>query len=974
MKIIITLLVILSPIFQHVKAQTYFQQDVSYVIKVSLDDKKHLLHASESITYTNNSPDELTTLYMHLWPNAYSSTSSAFARQKYASGSTKFLFADEKKRGGIDSLNFSVDGKEVTWDYMPGNPDIAQLQLNEPLKPGQSILVETPFRVKIPASFSRLGHIKNQYQMTQWYPKPAVYDREGWHPMPYLDQGEFYSEFGTFDVYIDIPRNYVVGSTGDLPEDDPEWEWLAEREKRSREWLDAPKDKVEFPREFAPEDRKVLHFHQEKVHDFAWFCDQDYYVLRDTVQLPYSGEEVSCIAMFNHKDRGYWEKAPGFISKAVYYYSLWNGDYPYRHATAIDGALSAGAGMEYPNITVLGAGGSFAALERVILHEVGHNWYYGILGSNERSYPWMDEGINTYFESRYWYEQHEGKNNMLPEGLQKQLGLEIDNDRSAQIAYKLAAGLNIDQPIQLSSEEYLPINYGVIVYMKSGLAFRFLEDYLGRETIDSCFHRYFDSWKFKHPQPADIQQVFEEVSGKDLSWFFEEYIRGNEKIDLRIRKINDTEILVQNRSKVKVPAPLTLTDKDGQLVRTLWTEPFTGETRIFLEGESFHQALVNPQGRLPELREDNNHLKAKGLFARCKPLKFHVGYKYPDPRYTNINYLPVLGYNTTDGLQLGMLFYSGLFPTSKFRFHLMPFYGVGSGRLTGSAGFTLRWLPQKIFRKIEFRHRTAMFSTLFRSKNTVFASLTPKDANSAFRQNFSFDLHTIGNRQDSWNILPSDFWQPAFGQLHYRLKANRPLYKLNVHAETGGNAASNSYRGSLDASYSRFFLKRKMRLSVRAFAGGFLGDPAPFPFEYRLSGSDDPFGENVVFDRAGTNNWFSRQIQDDHGGFRSLVPQRFDQSIWALNGSAKLPYVPLEFFANVGGGSNQFVSTGDVIYDAGFSINLLFQSIRINFPVAGSVFPNGWAEGIQEFGQNINFSFQPARLLRIMGMAGFSVE
>jgi hypothetical protein len=207
----------LSGLLSSALAQKYFQQEVKYNISVSLNDRRHELNAFETIDYINNSPDTLRFLYFHLWPNGYSDNKTDLAKQLTLSKGRQKLFTDSELRGFIDSLYFSVDGKPVKWDYLPGQPDICIIRLNKSIGHSDTIRITTPFRVKIPKGVtSRLGHIGESYQISQWYPKPAVYDINGWHQMPYLDQGEFYSEFGSFDVSITLPENYVVGATGDL--------------------------------------------------------------------------------------------------------------------------------------------------------------------------------------------------------------------------------------------------------------------------------------------------------------------------------------------------------------------------------------------------------------------------------------------------------------------------------------------------------------------------------------------------------------------------------------------------------------------------------------------------------------------------------------------------------------------------------------------------------------------------------------
>jgi hypothetical protein len=198
-------------------AQTpYFQQEVHYTIGATLNDRDHTLDAHIQMVYVNHAPEALSEIWMHLWPNAYQNRSTAFCKQKLREGSAEFYFAPDSMLGFLENLDFRVDGQPVAWRYDTKHPDIAVLTLAQPLLPGGRITIETPFLLKIPASFSRLGHVGTSYQMTQWYPKPAVYDARGWHAMPYLDMGEFFSEFGSFEVQITLPDNYVVGATGAL--------------------------------------------------------------------------------------------------------------------------------------------------------------------------------------------------------------------------------------------------------------------------------------------------------------------------------------------------------------------------------------------------------------------------------------------------------------------------------------------------------------------------------------------------------------------------------------------------------------------------------------------------------------------------------------------------------------------------------------------------------------------------------------
>ena len=380
-------------------AQDYFQQEVNYTIKVKLNDVNHSISAFEEIQYKNNSPDDLDFIYFHLWPNAYKNNETALGKQKIMLGGKRKYLNHPEQKGFIDSLDFKVDGKTVNWEYDPVHIDICKVYLNQSLKSGEKITITTPFYVHIPKGVvSRLGHIDQSYQMTQWYPKPAVYDKFGWQQMPYLNMGEFYSEFGSFDVSITVPENYLVAATGNL-QNEEEKSKILKKVEETGEISEFNSEDKSFPPSSAS--YKTVRFKEEDIHDFAWFADKRFHVLKGEVKLPHSGRTVNTWAYFTNKSAHRWQRAIEYINDAVYYYSLWYGDYPYDHCTAVQAPLSAGGGMEYPTITVISGSPSDMALEMVIMHEVGHNWFYGILGSDERTYPWMDEGINSFSEMRY---------------------------------------------------------------------------------------------------------------------------------------------------------------------------------------------------------------------------------------------------------------------------------------------------------------------------------------------------------------------------------------------------------------------------------------------------------------------------------------------------------------------------------------------------------------------------------------------
>src|SRR5687767_5265327 len=227
-----------------------------------------MLDGFAKIDYVNNSPDTLRFIWYHLWPNAYKNDMTAFSDHLLENGNTKFYFSDKEDKGYINRMDFKVDGITANLEDHPQHIDIVKLILPQPLLPNQRITISTPFHLKFPYNLSRGGHDGESYQATQWYPKPAVYDKNGWHPMPYLDQGEYYSEFGNYDVRITVPSNYVVAATGEL-QNEEEKSWLKTRS--GFDWKPADKTKL-FPESSG--DQKTIRFQQNRIHDFAWFADK----------------------------------------------------------------------------------------------------------------------------------------------------------------------------------------------------------------------------------------------------------------------------------------------------------------------------------------------------------------------------------------------------------------------------------------------------------------------------------------------------------------------------------------------------------------------------------------------------------------------------------------------------------------------------------------------------------------------------
>lgn len=963
--------------------KNYWQQEVNYEIEVKLDDKTHTLHAYEEIEYTNNSEDKLDFIWFHLWPNAYKNTKTAFAKQKIANGSTRFHFSEESKRGYIDSLNFKANEQALKWEYHPEHVDIAKVYLQKPLAPGEKIVISTPFKVQLPASFSRLGHVGKQYQITQWYPKPAVYDQDGWHPMPYLDQGEFYSEFGSFEVSIRIPESYVVGATGNL-NTVKELSFLDSLAKTDKQHLLSEQSSDSTDSESTNEaptnpTYKTIRYTQDNVHDFAWFADQTYEVLKGEIELPNSGRRVKLYALFNKKNYEVWQDIIQYMQDATFYYSKWIGDYPYDVVTVVDGALSAGAGMEYPTITVLGGNSPFT-LDQVTTHEIGHNWFYGILGSNERKYPWMDEGINSFYENRYIETKYPDQKLISLTGLKEDNKLgnwlatttqfdKLGYSKVSELAYLFNARRNLDQSLDLKAGEYTSMNYGTMVYMKSAMAFSHLMQYLGQKEFDRIMNLYYDQWRFKHPKPEDFRAIFEKESEKDLNWFFDDLLKSTKKIDYKISKIDNTgegyNITVKNKGNIDSPVPIVALSGQDTIINH-YIEGFTGKKEIKIPDNKVDKVSIDPEHHTLELYRQDNQAYLNKAFKKNDGLDIGVIGGIETGPEKRINFIPTMGANTRDKYMLGAVFYNNVIPQNKFNYVIMPMYSFGLNQLAGSAEVNYSVYPSEVFQKITFGGKAKQYAGYQKAEPNITFTFKPKKLRTSPKQWLQFRYTTI--RVDTE-------LQPSFESDYQILSA---IYNI----ENGNALTEYSFNSELQHKPQDFTLwksKAKFRhqyqqgrfASLNLFFGSFLNNDNVHPsFLLRMSGSTDYLMETSFLDRAQISNTFTafkHQTDLEDGGFRAFLPIAISNNwLAAANVDIDMPFTNLvSLYGDLGLISN------DIYYGSGLKIDLFNNTLGFYFPLVGTNY-NGVVESFVSFRDHIRFSLNlrqvnPFKLIEKVG-------
>ena len=962
--------------------KSYFQQQVDYKIEVTLDDTNNTLTGQLELTYHNQSPDELSFIYFHLWPNAYSKRNTAFAKQLIELDSLRFYFAPDEQLGGISNLNFKVNGHKAAFQLDKKNPDIGKLTLPTPLAPGEKITITTPFKVDIPLSFSRLGRVGQSYQITQWYPKPAVYDNEGWHPMPYLSMGEFYSEFGNFDVAITLPANYVVAATGSLETAD-EMEFLQHKIEQTNAYFDTLSVPVkEHFKEDIPgstSEKKTLRFTANRVHDFAWFADKRFKVQEKKITLA-SGKEVICRAFFNKTNEAQWKKATDYLARSVQFYSENVGEYPYPHATAVQSVGSQGGGMEYPMITLISYTSSDKGLDNVITHEVGHNWFYGILGSNERDHAWMDEGINSYYENRYMEKFYKANGmDFFPKFLYNQSNYSVED-----LLYLFKARRNRQQAIDLPAAQLSPINYLENAYHRPGILLAFLSQYVGQDPFDIAMKAYYDEWKFKHPKPHDLSNILESNLKKNLHWLFEDAIQSRKTMDYAFTGIDvqNDQIQFKVKNKGSIPAPIAITGYKNtkekmDTINYPWQEGFTGKKTIILPNDQMDNYTIDGAYLSADINQSNNHIKSKGLFKKIEPihLKWLTGLE--NDRASTLFLSPMVAWNSYDDSMLGLfLGNTPLFSNRPFEYRITPMYALGSKSLAGAGIVQLHLLPHKgafseitigaKARKFHYDYNTTHEYHLAYNKVTPFIELILK---SNLKKPI---VHTIRIQNVLLQTEKPQFEQGGvfqnkekylqfFPQLIYEYKNNRALHpsSLTLQLEYGKDTVFFLPQESLKASLSlqkAFTYAPRKSIDFRFFLGGFLKNTQAdintrYPNALTLAdqGANDYLFNDYYFGRNELQGIWSQQIGAGKGGMRYSVGQNHpygwsNKYIATINITADLPQrlplgLPLRPFVDVGYFATKDAPikwTDNVLWVAGLELELIPNILEIYFPIIES--------------------------------------
>jgi len=562
-------------------------RNASYEIDVRLDHAARTLAGRETIRWRNISAATATELQFHLYWNAWRNAESTWMRERRMGGNRQPVRADAWSSMDVRSIRVrtpSPNSQTPTPNSQLPTPNAVDLTsqqrfiapdagntadqtvmsvpLATPVGPNESVEIEIEWTARIPRPFARTGYIDDYYFIVQWFPKIGVLEDGGWNTHQFHSPTEFYADFGVYDVRMTVPAGWVLGASG--------------RET-------ARKDNGDGTATHA--------YHGEDIHDFAWTTSPDFVEARQTFEhatLP----KVEMRLLLQPEHAGQAERHFAATAACLKYYGEWFGPYPYGHVTIVDPAYqSRSGGMEYPTLFTAGsrwlAPAAVTVPEDVTVHEAGHQFWYGIVASNEFEHAWMDEGLNTFSEARTIAQRQEPNYHVerffggfIP-WVFRDIPVRRETDGNRLSGYRDVADADVQST---PTYRYWPGSASAITYNKTALWLNTLERHLGWPVLQKAMATYFERWKFRHPKPDDFFRVVSEVSGQDLTWFFDEAYRSSNVFDYGVQQFTSepqggrpaaggtyrTVVVARRFGEAIFPVDVVTTFRNGSQAKERW--------------------------------------------------------------------------------------------------------------------------------------------------------------------------------------------------------------------------------------------------------------------------------------------------------------------------------------------------------------------------------------------------------------------
>ncbi|OFY84005.1 MAG: hypothetical protein A3F72_18465 [Bacteroidetes bacterium RIFCSPLOWO2_12_FULL_35_15] len=758
----------------------YWQQDVHYKITASIDDKTDIVDGTEELTYTNNSPDDLTFVYFHLYSNAQ--VKGSYLSDLNKNNGSKIKYGKYQEQGlGTAVSKITLNGIELKTEL---DNTILKVYLPTPIKSNQSITFQINFK-----TYFDKGTIRNRmklfnswgfkhYDVVHWYPRISVYDRKfGWDTYQHMDH-EFYGDFGTYDVSFTFPNNYILDATGILlnKEEVLPADLRAKldiKNFKNKVWNEAPSVIVQ-----ADGTTKTWKFHAENVHDFALTADPTYRI----GEVEWNG--IKCISLVQEPHAGHWQNAAAYAAKIIKVNSEDFGMYAYPKMIVAD----AQDGMEYPMLTL--DGGFDPDYRDLFAHEISHNWFFGMVGNNETYRAALDEGF-TQFLTNWTYEKIEGKERVknLPKSNYVQRFMEPDYVRNSEIynGYMNDAARGVETFMCVHSDMYNgAMGHGGgyrQVYMKTATMLYNLQYTLGDSLFKAAMNNYFNQWKFAHPYIEDFRNSIIQYTHVDLNWFFDEWMETSKTIDYAVKSVRagsskDEYLITFKRKGMQMPIDFTVIGKNDSLynyhIPNTW---FVKQTKATVLPRwigwdkvkpTYTASVIIPSGVLDVIIDSSTRLADVNMLNNNR--KFPIKYRFDSKIYNPSDWSryelfarPDVWYNGYDGLKTGLNL-NGNYMNYKHIFDATLWFNTGIGQ--SYLDSNIRKSAKDLYDNVSFRINYRTSTDKFMKGSSFYFSAKALDGLNAYT--VGFDRKDISGKNKIYMYFKS-MYRKGLNDLTYLL-------------------------------------------------------------------------------------------------------------------------------------------------------------------------------------------------------------
>tara|TARA_R110002033_G_scaffold168826_1_gene208854 strand:+ start:901 stop:3663 length:2763 start_codon:yes stop_codon:yes gene_type:complete len=902
-------------------------------LKASFNVAEKEIKISQFITYQNTSQDELKTIYLNNWANAYATKKTPLAIRIADEFNNDFHLAKNEDRGYSVVTSIQQNDSAIDYEPLKDQIDVLKVELNTPVRPNESYTIKIEYTVKVPNSkFTSYG-ITNEgdFNLRYWYITPAIYDGE-WHYYSNKDLDDLYIPKSEINLEIEYPNGYALTSELDV--------------------VETIQNKTKQTVKLHGENRINTKLFLNKQSSFKTIQGDDFTLVSS---IDDEGLEVIDKVLIT-------EKVSQFINKNF-------GQYPHKKLllTQIDYNKNPIYGLNFLPKFIKPYPNHFQ-YELKLLKIALYNYLENTLLINPRTEQWLFDGIQIFYMMNYVDEHYPDMRffGSLADfwGVRSFHAADMLFNDKYVLGFMLMARTNRDQPLTMAKDSLLKFNHNIANKYKAGVGLKYLDDFINSDILEKSIEDFLFYNKLEITSAKDFKTFLKSKTDKNIDWFFDDYLTTRKKIDFKIGKVSKTEdsitLTIKNKRDNSMPVSLYTLNNDS-IVSKRWIENIDKTKTITIPRDSANKLVLNYNKIIPEFNLRDNWKSLKGFFFNNKPLQFRLFQDIEDPYYNQVFFMPVIEFNNIyDGLTLGVRTYNKTLLRKRFNYKIAPKYSLKSRSLTGSAFVSMtHYLGNSDLYAINYgigagyssyaedlfvRQITPSLSFLFREDD---------DFRSNKRQSLIFRHVDINRDKDLNNLLTSS--EPNYGVFSARyIHSNDNLINFNKWY-TDFQVAKNFSKVSFNYEYRRLFESNR-QLNLRVFAGAFLKNNNPINsdyFSFALDRPTDYLFEYAYLGRSEASGIFSQQYIDAEGGFKSKLDTPFaNQWMTTFNASTTLWKYVLAY-GDIGLLKNKF-DVPHIVYDSGIRINLVIDYFEVYFPIYSNL---GWEIGQPNYDQKIRFKF-----------------